>query len=129
MGWNHNWDENMTGLGLLWPGPHLPPLSLQPPHSLFPPLCSHFKTTLLWNYIILNDWGSQITWWHLSMTTFSGEQITINQVSQLHLYLDLDLIFLLFLFNLLILFFLHFALIASVQNLLLKCWKDDWKSK
>ena len=40
--------------------------------------------------------------------------IMIHQVSELHIYLDLDLIFLLFLLSLLIRFFLHFALIARL---------------
>ena len=34
---------------LLGPWPHLPPLPLEPPHSLLSPLCSHFKTTFFCN--------------------------------------------------------------------------------
>ena len=32
---------------LFGPGPHLPPLPFQPPHSFLSPLCSHLKTTFL----------------------------------------------------------------------------------
>ena len=35
------------GVNLLGPWPHLPPLPLQPPHSLLPPLRPHF--TWFWN--------------------------------------------------------------------------------
>ena len=38
-------DESLLRVYLLGPGPHLPPLSLQPPHSLLSPLSPHFKTT------------------------------------------------------------------------------------
>ena len=38
--------DRRTSRVLLGPGPHLPPLSLQPPHTLLPPLCSHIALIL-----------------------------------------------------------------------------------
>ena len=61
---HHQWCRDFS-LHLLGPAPHLPPLPLQPPHSLLSPLGSHLdwsRACCLWNYFTRFRYYLSI-WW------------------------------------------------------------------